>query len=147
MSIVVAIRRPGARPLSRSEIERALETSSDFERDDDGGWRLIDASAEHELYLNVEVDEAWTDGSREWLSDAALGKLRVLAAVLEARVLGEEGEDITLAKPSVAEAAPESVGKSVTVMAATLAIVVFPFLLVFAVLRLPLVLWRITRRK
>jgi len=147
VSVVATIRRPGARPLSRPEIERVLGSSPSFARDESGSWRLVSAPSGTELFLNVENDQAWTDGSTAWLEGAALGQLRALAVALDARVLGEEGEDITDAHLAAAAAPTRSAGKTAGVLAAILGIVLAPLLIVAAVLRLPWILWRITRQK
>jgi hypothetical protein len=144
MSVVVTIRRTGPHPLTRSEIEQALEASPDFEGEKGASWRLVGTEGGAGLHLNVENDEAWTDGSGEWLADAALAKLRSLAIVLEARLLGEEGEDITSASPEVST---ERVGKLSATLGAVLAVVLLPLLALFALIRLPWVLWRVTRHK
>ncbi len=131
--------------MSRAEIERALSASPAFERVDDA-WRLVDSPADAELFLNVEDSEIWTDGSRHWLEASALRTLRQLAATLEARMRVEE-DDITDERPASVSEAGEVSSKPTAVVAAVFAVILAPFLIVVAVLRLPWVLWRITRRK
>lgn len=144
MSIVLTVRRSSvAPPLTRSEIEQVLSSSQSFSGDEIGGWRLVGVPSANELFLNVDEDEAWTDGGREWCSEPALAELRALAGLLNARVFGEEGEDITEATPTDDDLPTEHVGKPAIVIAAILAVILAPFILLLAVLRLPWVLWRL----
>ncbi|MFN3987714.1 MAG: hypothetical protein ACK4KV_19655 [Rhodocyclaceae bacterium] len=145
MSIVVTVRRPGPSPLSREEIVRALKNDPNFALDETGCWRLT--GSDPVLFLNVEEDEAWTDGSSMWLSEPALGSLRGLASQLHARVFSEDNEDITLRCSFDEDTPPKTTGKLATVLGGLLSLVLLPVLLIVAVVRLPWILWQITRAK
>lgn len=146
MSNVVTIKRTGPRPLSRTEIEQALGSRQDFTRCEDGGWRLIATPSEPALFLNVEENEAWTDGGAAWLEDPAIGELRQLAAMLDAQMLDETGGQLTFASDSAAEA-PGAASKASIALGAILTLALAPLLILFALLRLPWVLWRVARPK
>lgn len=108
-----------------------------------GCWQWSVAPAGAELFLNSGEDNLWTDGGRGWTTPVALDKLRSLAKALDARVLGEEGEELAESAPATVQ--PTKPTGLLLTLIITVALV--PLIALVAIIRLPLVLWRIVRPK
>lgn len=143
MSYVIEIKRAADKPsLTGDDIERLLGADRSLVKVDE---RLIEWSQPQRvtpLHINVETDRLWTDSIREEIQDVFLTKLREIARYLDARVYGEEGEDLT-------DEFDEDLRGFRNGFAAVMGFIVFavliPFLAITVVFRLPWVLWRISR--
>lgn len=116
MSYLVTISREGA-PLEAAEVEAAFRADASLSVAGSpvrAAWRASPRAPEEHFVYDNGVVTATTP------SDAALAKLQQLAAVLGARVRGEEGEDLTDV-PLPPSAAGRGPGKLVVVVAAVLA--------------------------
>lgn len=145
MSYVITVQRPEGKPsLSASDVERLLEKDTSLSRLEDGALVWTCPEGRHRLHINVEADHLWSDGVRGQAADAFLAKLREIAGNLEARLIGEEGEDLT------AEEFPEGGGLKQSLMAIlglAATVVALPFIVALLILRIPWVLWKICRTK
>lgn len=92
------VRRPVATPITRDELESLVAASSDLRLNegpaDDGDllfhWATSEPGDAVEFVLvNGEISTLTTP------SNAALRRIQMLATELEARVYGEEGDDLT----------------------------------------------------
>lgn len=143
MSYVIEIKRAADKPsLTGDDIERLLGADRSLVKVDE---RLIEWSQPQRvtpLHINVETDRLWTDSIREEIQDVFLTKLREIARYLDARVYGEEGEDLT-------DELDEDLGGFRNGFAAVMGFVVFavmiPVVAITFVFRLPWALWRISR--
>jgi hypothetical protein len=142
MSYVITIQRTD-HSLSTDEIERAVSEDAEFVAVSTGCWRWAGAPDGSELFLNFGDNNLWTDGGRGWTEPAALEKLRLLAKGLNARVIGEEGEELTENEPA---ASPPSSATGTFLTLVIMAALV-PVIALVALIRLPLVLWRVVRPK
>jgi hypothetical protein len=144
MSVVLTIKRIEPPLLSQGEMHCAMDGDPDFARVGSATWRWMVAPHDEELFINRDENELWTDGSRRWRSDDALQKLRTIAERLEARVFSEEAGEITLCEeePGSPSSSPLMVALGLCMSA-----VLLPLLLILALLRLPWILWQITRNK
>jgi hypothetical protein len=142
VSYVITIQRRD-HPLSVGEIERAMSGDPEFVAVGTGCWQWAAAPTGAELFLNSGEDNLWTDGGRGWTAPVALDKLRSLAKALDARVLGEEGEELTENAPATGQ--PTKPTGALLTLIITVALV--PLIGLVAIIRLPLVLWRIVRPK
>ncbi len=143
MSYVIEIKRAADKPsLTGDDIERLLGADRSLVKVDE---RLIEWSQPQRvtpLHINVETDRLWTDSIREEIQEVFLIKLREIARYLDARVYGEEGEDLT-------DELDEDLGGFRNGFAAVMGFVVFavmiPVVAITFVFRLPWALWRISR--
>ncbi|MDX1527924.1 MAG: hypothetical protein R3337_04805 [Gammaproteobacteria bacterium] len=143
MSYVVEIKRVAEKPsLAMKDIERLLGADRSLVKADE---TVIEWSQPHRitpLHIYVEHDRLWTDSIREEIQDVFLTKLREIARYLDARVYGEEGEDLT-------DEVEEDLGSFRNGFAAVMGFVVFavmiPVIAITFVFRLPWALWRISR--
>ena len=143
VSYVIEIKRADEKPsLTSKDIERLLGADRSLVK---VGEKLIEWSQPQRvtpLHINVEADRLWTDSIREEFQETFLTKLREIARYLDARVYGEEGEDLT-------EKLAEDLGGFRNGFAAIMGFIVFavmiPVVAITFVLRLPWALWRISR--
>jgi hypothetical protein len=142
MSYVITIQRTD-HSLIVDEIERAVGRDTEFVPVDTGCWRWTGAPSGSELFLNLGDNNLWTDGGRGWTDPAALDKLRLLAKGLDARVIGEEGEELTENEP-VTSSPSSPTGTFLTLI---IMVALVPVIALVALIRLPLILWRVVRPK
>ena len=143
MSYVVEIKRPVDQlSLTGDDIERLLGADRSLVKVDN---KVIEWSQPHRvtpLHIYVENDRLWTDSVREEIQEVFLIKLREIARYLDARVYGEEGEDLT-------DEFDEDLGSFRNGFAAVMGFIVFavmiPVVAMTVVFRLPWTLWRISR--
>ena len=143
MSYVIEIKRAADEPsLTGDDIERLLGADRSLVKVDE---KLIEWSQPQRvtpLHINVEADRLWTDSIREEIQEVFLTKLREIARYLDARVYGEEGEDLT-------DEFHENPGGLRNGFAAVMGFIVFavmiPVVAITVVFRLPWALWRISR--
>ena len=143
MSYVVEIKRAADEPsLTGDDIERLLGADRSLVKVDEKliEWSLLQRVTP--LHINVEADRLWTDGTREEIQSVFLTKLREIARYLDARVYGEEGEDLT-------DEYDEDPGGFRNGFAAVMGFIVFavmiPVIAITVVFCLPWALWRISR--
>jgi len=144
VSYVIGIQRIGGTPLSEEEMKRALNGDGAFRQVTNASWVWTDSPEGIELYINLAKDHLWTDGSRSWTATEALRALNRVAATIDARVIGEENEDLTgVDMPRQTD--PE---RKPTRMESVFAILVLlPLFALVGLMRLPSNLWRLVRRK
>ena len=143
MSYVLTIRRAeGEVPLDRHDIDRLLayDDSLSLESDEVIVWRHPDSG--EAFHINLEASSLWTDSSHGVAGDVFLPKLRDIATTLDARILGEEGEDL-----SEAEVSESSGGVQVLhgMLGALIFVLSLPVLALVIVIRIPSILWKIYR--
>ncbi|HRE12689.1 MAG TPA: hypothetical protein PLD37_00675 [Usitatibacteraceae bacterium] len=141
MSYVLSIRRAEiAEPFSSSELEHAVAVHPGLVLE---GQRLSWSSpkSQAKLTLNVSPRELWTDGLTPQNSAEQTRFLADLARTLDAQLVGEEGEVLF---PEPEESALGSAAKSAA--GGVLTVLALPFVLVFALVRLPWVLWKLRDR-
>lgn len=137
MSIVIEIRRSGE-PFEAAELERAAARRALLFATERLIWTLPNAT--DPITLNITPNEIWTDDPRS-TGSGELSFLKDFAKELRAEVYCE-GEPLT-DDSAVAHQQP---GAPVNTILAALAVVLTaPFLLVWAIIRLPWVLWQIKR--
>ncbi len=143
MSYVISIQRgSGGTPLTRSEINAALDADQTIERKDEGIAEWVRPDSTERLYFNIEDSSLWTDDFSASEIDTLLPKLRELALALEAEVVGEEGEVLTSSEESTA---PAGAGGFSMLIGLVLTLVVLPFIAAVFVIRLPYLLWQVFR--
>ncbi len=143
MSYVITIRRPpGAPPLTRRDFQQVVDSDESLSNMDGGGLVWTSPDSRREFYITQESDHLWTDGVRGEEADNFLYKLSEIAGRLDARVYGEEGEDLTDPGTSPVMGAGEKLGMIIGVLLLMLSI---PFLLIIFMIRLPVYAWRIWR--
>jgi hypothetical protein len=142
VSYVVTIQR-SHNSLSTSEMEQAVGADTEFVTVGNGCWRWVGVPGGSELFLNLGDDNLWTDGGRGWIEPIAIDKLRSLAKTLDARVVGEEGEELTENAPVKGQ----PVSPTGTFLTLLITVALIPVIALVAIVRLPLVLWQIVRRK
>ena len=143
MSYVLTIRRAeGEVPLDRHDIDRLLtdDDSLSLESDEVIVWRHADSG--ETFHLNLEASSLWTDNTHGLAADAFLSKLRDVATTLDARVLGEEGEDLSETEASESRS---SVKILHGMLGALIFILSLPILALVIVIRVPSILWKIYR--
>lgn len=141
MSYVISIKRPpGKPPLTLRDFEELMREDASLSRNEGGQIVWFDSKTQKELCIKTENDHLWTDGIRGNHIDHALGKLRGIANRLDARVFGEEGEDIT----EVDATGPVSAKQ--TLAGLFIFIVSLPFLVLLFLIRLPWMFWKIKRK-
>lgn len=137
MSYVLSIRRAEHQPpFAREELERLARSHEGWVLDQDVlSWS--DGKGRN-IELFVDCRELRADRIPADVSEQALGLLQSIAKELEARVIGEEGEDL-----AEDETPPRSRGATWFVLLGGLAVVLAtPFVLLLALLRMPGVLWK-----
>ena len=141
MSYVVSIRRADSQPpYAREELERIAHTQTGVQLER-GVLAWSNGNGEHvELFIGKR--ELRADHIPSGLREQALEALQGIARELNARLVGEEGEDITFDAMLADAPAP---GRN-AVLGAVLAAIALPLMLVLALVRLPWVVWRIGRR-
>ena len=143
MSYVVEVRRPADRSsLTRDDFERLVESDSSLTLTDE---RLIVWNGPENLdplNVNVESDRLWTDSIGGRAQTNYLEKLREIARFLDAKVFGEEGEDLTEEFPSDPDHPRHGVSAFVGLV---LFIVTIPVLALLFVVRLPWMIWKTSR--
>jgi hypothetical protein len=147
MSIVVTVKRTEASPLSREEMVAALSNSSVFTQYAEHSWKLVGDPTVGDLFVNVDDDSLWTDGSTEWLEQHGLESLRALAAELHGRVLDEEGGDLTSGGLESNEPPPPFYARLLAPVYLLVSLLLLPVLFVVAIVKVPWVLWRLSRTK
>lgn len=143
MSYVIEIKRADEKPsLTVEDIERLLGADRSLIKVDE---KLIEWSQPQRvtpLHINVEADRLWTDSIREEFQEIFLTKLREIARCLDARVYGEEGEDLT-------DEFEENLGGFRNGFAAIMGFLLFavmiPVVAITFVIRFPWALWKISR--
>ncbi len=143
MSYVIEIKRVAEKPsLTMKDIERLLGADRSLVKVDE---KLIEWSQPQQvtpLHINVEADRLWTDNIRQEYQEIFFTKLREIARYLDARVYGEEGEDLT-------DEFAEDLGGFRNAFAAIMGFILFammiPVVTITFVFRLPWALWRISR--
>jgi hypothetical protein len=99
MGYVVTIRRASDKPrLTPEEIARLIKSDLALAGGDKEPIVWTSPTDRRRRSINVETDRLWTDdlkGDNDAQVLEMLDKLRSMAAILDARVFGEEGEDIT----------------------------------------------------
>ena len=143
MSYVIEIKRAADKPLlTGDDIERLLGADRSLVKVDE---KTIEWSQSHRvtpLHIYVEADRLWTDSIRDAMQDEFLTKLREIARYLDARLYGEEGEDLT-------DEFDEDLSGFRNGFAAAMGLIVFavmiPVVAVTFVFRLPWALWKISR--
>lgn len=143
MSSVVEVKRAGNKPpLTTSDFEKLMK--DDVSLVPLNGRLIVwdQSRAGKPLHLNIESDRLWTDALDRDSQAIHLNKLREIAKILDARVFGEEGEDFT-------EEDPDDPGRSRHPIASAVGFFVFalmvPMLAIMFVVRLPWMLWRVSR--
>lgn len=143
MSYVLEIRRTEDQPsLTPDDFERLVENDSSLTLTDE---RLIVWKQSEDLKplnLNVESDCLWTDGIGGSAEATHLAKLREIARFLDAKVFGEEGEDLTEDFPSDPDHRRHGVS---AVVGLVLFVLTIPVLALVFVVRLPWVIWKTSR--
>jgi hypothetical protein len=138
MSYVVTIKRPAeAFPLTVEEVTSVLSSDAAFSQTGEASWEWRGTNPRDSLTLTFHIDAVSTEGrlprSPEWLQ-----ALRRTAAALNARVHGEEGEEIT-------EAEPGRISWLSSAGGLLLAAVMMPVMLLVLVVRLPWLVWKLLR--
>ena len=95
MSYVLTIKRAADKPLlSPQDFERLVKEDASL-----SGGRIEPiywtSPTGVKRYINIESDNLWTDDVKNDEDDQFLNKLCSIARCLDARVFGEEGEDVT----------------------------------------------------
>jgi hypothetical protein len=142
MSYVITIERLLGPPLTQEEMLQALSSDPDFALVESASWRWHGSPAGTELFINISENNLWTDGGRGWTTEDAIAKLQQLAVRLNSRVVGEEGEDLTEASVPAKGGSAAAAGVGVL-----LTLLLLPFVLLFAIVRLPWFLWKVTKSK
>jgi hypothetical protein len=140
MSYVVSIKRKdGSGPFTSPELQRAAELHPEFSLE---GELLTwtDPSSQHTLTMNVTPDEIWTDHPAV-RSNEVIVVLCALAKTLGANVYDEEGQDLSEAAAGV----EHPVSRTAAALGLAGTVVLAPFILLMALVRLPWVLWKIMR--
>lgn len=140
MSYVVSIRRTESQPpFGSEELERVAQAHESLSV---GRSVLTWSNAEGvSVELFVAPRELRADRIPSAVIDEVLGVLRAIARELDARVVGEEGEDLTHG-----ELTPSPPGSPWRVLlGGIVAVVAIPLMLLFALVRLPWVLWKARR--
>lgn len=143
MSYVVEVRRPGGQPsLTPDDFERLVANDSSLTLAD--GRLIVWNGSENldPLDVNVEPDRLWTDRIGGGAQATYLGKLREIARFLDAKVFGEEGEDLT--EDFLVDPDHPRHGVSAFV-GLVLFILTVPVLALVFVVRLPWVIWKSSR--
>lgn len=143
MSYVVEVRRQAQEPgLTPGDIERLLEADRSLVKINDNLIEWSQPEKMKPLYINVEVDRLWTDSIGDETQEIFLNKLREMAGYLDARVYGEEGEDLT--DEHLEDRIPSKNGFA-AIMGFIFFALTIPFFALAFVLRLPWALWKISR--
>jgi hypothetical protein len=143
MSYVVSVKRNAAKPLlAATDIDRLVQDDASLSLESDSTLTWKDPASGNAMTINFESGELWTDSHRDLAVESFLEKLRHIAVLLDARVIGEEGEDLT--EP---EAAEPLNGRKIfsDVLGGVIFVISLPFLVVLLALRLPWILWKIAR--
>jgi hypothetical protein len=142
VSYVITVERPSGTPLTEGEMLEVLSNDPDFVRVESASWQWRNSPQGIELFINLSENNLWTDGGRGWTTESAIAKLQQLAARLNSRIVGEEGEDLTEVS------APAQGRTGVAAGAGVLLTLLFlPLVLLFAIIRLPWLLWTVARKK
>ena len=143
MSYVVEVRRPGDRPsLTPDDFDRLVENDASLTLTE---GRLIVWSGSESfdpLDVNVESDRLWTDSIGGGAQATKLEKLREIARFLDAKVIGEEGEDLTEDFPGDPDHPRHGVSAFVGLVFFVLTI---PVLALLFIVRLPWLIWKTSR--
>jgi len=140
MSYVITIKRPAGKiPLAALDFEGLIREDRSLSRTIGNQIVWFDSEEEEGFYINIDGDCLWTDGIGGDSTHHALAKLRNIAVRLDARVFGEEGEDITERSATGPIDAKQSTFGLVLYMAS------LPFLLLLLLVRLPWSLWKLWR--
>ena len=140
MSYVLTIKRAaGKPPLTSQDIERLVTEDGSLAG---GGTEPIiwtSPTGKRQRYINADADHLWTDdvkGDDESQVLEFLDKFRSIARRLDARVFGEEGEDISDASEQI-PAAPLSFRNGVLAMLLLVgSLLIMPFLLFWLFIRI-----------
>jgi hypothetical protein len=123
-------------------MTEALAQDDEFTSLEGDTWKWRAAPDGAELWVNVSDTKLWTDGGRGWTAERSLAKLQQIASRLDADVVGEEGE---LLNDVVTPAGP---GTPAGFTGGAIAAILFlPFVVLLALVRLPWILWKISRKK
>lgn len=143
MSYVFEIRRPGDQPsLTPNDFRRLVESDSSLTLTD--GRLIIWNGSDNldPLNVNVESDRLWTDSISSSAEPVHLAKLRDIAKFLDARVFGEEGENLTEEFPSDPDHPRHGLSAFVGLV---LFVLTIPVLGLVFVVRLPWMIWKTSR--
>ena len=142
MSYVVTIERPaGKSPLRPQDFARLVKNDESLSKTNEGVLIWTHPTIRQDFYLTIESNHLWADGVTRDKTDEFVEKLREIAGRLDARVYGEEGEDITESELGPM-GAKEKWGGAVGIL---LVMVSMPFFLILFIVRLPWVMWRMWR--
>lgn len=138
MSYVVTIRRPAAAsPLTVEEVKSVLALDAAFSQVGEAAWQWRGTNPGDSLTLTFDTGAVSTAGrlprSPEWLQ-----VLRRVAVALDARVHGEEGEELT-------ETGLGRAGWLPTAGGLLLAAIMMPVMLLVLVVRVPWLLWKLLK--
>jgi hypothetical protein len=141
VSYVLSIRRAeSASAFSPSELERVAALHEGLAlKGDVLVWNS--SRSRLNLTLNITPRELWTDGTSAASAQEVTNFLAGLAASLDAKLVGEEGE-LLIAEPN--ESSQSATLK--TVLGGVVALLSLPFVVLLALVRLPWVLWKLWGR-
>ena len=143
MSYVITIQRSlKETPLTRSDINAVLDSDVTIQRKDAGTAEWTRSDSAECIHFNIEDSSLWTDSYHHSEVDTLLTKLHDLALILNAEVIGEEGEVLTSSEQS--QSAPTSGGLA-KVAGLAFTLVSSPFMVILFVIRVPYMLWQIFR--
>jgi hypothetical protein len=143
MSYVISISRSAKKsPLRRGEIERYIDSDESLTRGSSGTVEWSDPGISEGFFLNIEDSSLWSDSIQGSDADSFLAKTRQIAAALDSDVFGEEGE--LLSHTAVGEHSAKYWGFT-GLTGFVIFIIALPFLVLFLLFRIPLLLWQLIR--
>lgn len=143
MSQVITISRPmNKSPLTHEDITQLIESDDSLSYITDKGIQWKSPKSEQLFYINLEQDSLWSDNISLDITDAFLEKLQSISKTLNARIIGEEGDD--LSDITLNECSEEKFGITGTLGCIT-SVASLPIFLILFIVRLPLLVWKVYR--
>lgn len=141
MSYVISVRRPPGKPtLTANEIAQRLSVIGGFSRRSESSWAWTLPEGREGPTISFAAGELSIDGALGRDTEACVRTLRDLAESLEAVVYGEEGEELSGPTTPTPAVSPWSLLGGLV-----LAVLLFPFMALLSIVRLPWLLWKLVR--